>query len=273
VALLSELDGKWPPILVSRETDEIIDGHHRVAAARQLRQSSIAAVLFDGDPDDAYVEAVRRNVEFGLPLTLEERRMAATRLLESHTDWSNRRIAAVCALSARTVDRIRARCPVEEHGPSRVGRDGRVRHVPPELNRLLILDAVRATPEASLRTIAKAVGTSAETVRRVRLAMDLVSADADHLGGATIPPALAPRPAIDLHRRLATEPAVSSTADGRHFAAWFDATDVGPRWSDYVSSVPLSRVYEVADEARRRARAWANFAEAVEERSRGRSAV
>ncbi len=38
----------------------------------------------------------------------------------------------------------------------------------------------------------------------------------------------------------------------------------------YAASVPLSRVYEVSDEARRRALFWAQFAERVESRAKRR---
>jgi hypothetical protein len=45
---------------------------------------------------------------------------------------------------------------------------------------------------------------------------------------------------------------VTSTPDGKEFAAWFDRTNVGRDWRMHVAAMPLSRVYEVADEARRR---------------------
>ena len=37
--------------------------------------------------------------------------------------------------------------------------------------------------------------------------------------------------------------------------------------------IPFSRVYEVADEARRRASAWQEFASSVEARARGRQDI
>ncbi len=52
----------------------------------------------------------------------------------------------------------------------------------------------------------------------------------------------------------------------------FDATAVDSvdRWK-HVGVVPLSRVYEVADEARRRAAFWLGFAETLEGRVRRRA--
>ena len=59
--------------------------------------------------------------------------------------------------------------------------------------------------------------------------------------------------------------AFTSREDGARFAAWFDSSSVrrGDLW-DQVEAVPLSRVYVVADECRRRAKFWEDFADAVE---------
>ena len=172
VEALAELEGRWPPILVSRRDDRVIDGHHRVAAAELLGHTTVAALLFDGTADDAFVEAVRHNIEHGLPLTIDERKAAARRLLTDHAEWSDRRIADVCALSPRTVGRLRAAAkPDTEGADRRVGLDGRTRSQP-ESRRLQILDMVRTNPQASLRTVAQGVGTSPETVRRVRHSLE-----------------------------------------------------------------------------------------------------
>ena len=72
VDCLVALGGAWPPILVSRDDLTVIDGAHRVAAARRMGMARLEAELFDGTPDEAFVEFVRRNVTHGLMLTMAE---------------------------------------------------------------------------------------------------------------------------------------------------------------------------------------------------------
>jgi hypothetical protein len=286
VVNLAELDGSWPPILVGRHDTAVIDGHHRVAAARLLGHTRIAAVLFDGTADDAYVEAVRRNVLHGLPLTLAERKAAAARLLSEHPEWSDRRIAGVCGISPHTVGHLRTELPAIEDGSrSRVGSDGRLRLVQPQANHQQILDAVRTSPDASLRKIARVVGTSPETVRRIRQRRDHgspeptgknVKRSRNRINGYSAKAELAPLSSVttlnasmaECSQRWVTDVALKSTSSGLRFATWFDGSNVDTCWQLYVGAVPLSRVYEVADEARRRGELWLEFARAVEERAR-----
>ena len=59
--------------------------------------------------------------------------------------------------------------------------------------------------------------------------------------------------------------ACSSTDDGARFATWFDRYDVDEAaLFEHPAVVPVSRAYEVIDEARRRARFWSQFADSVE---------
>lgn len=275
VVALAELQGQWPPILVARCDGMVIDGYHRVEAARSLGWSKVPALLFDGTPEEAFVEAVRRNVEHGLPLTIEERKAAARRLLSAHSNWSDRRIAEVCALSGRTVARLRAAGGQRTGDPEqRVCRDGRSRPTRPDATRLQILDAVQANPDASLRAIAQSVGTSPETVRRVRKDMNqqerpsLAPARAGALKEATVVVPTRPAPLSIENVLWTADLAITSTPDGSRFADWFDRTNVAVDWRAYAMVVPLSRVYEIADEARRRSRAWSQFADVVEQRTR-----
>ena len=63
--------------------------------------------------------------------------------------------------------------------------------------------------------------------------------------------------------------AVDSTAAGQTFFAWFARTGVAAEdCAGYGPGVPLDRVYEIADEARRRAIRWREFADYVESRVR-----
>ncbi len=175
VALLAEVPESWPPIVVSRRDGSVIDGQHRVAAARHLGIERLCAVFFDGSPDDAFVEFVRCNVGHGLALTLDERRAALRRILLTHSDLSDRGLASVCGLSPKTVARVRRETNrrtgaggTEAGDKRRVGRDGRQRPVDASAARVRIAEELERQPDASLRTIASAVGVSPETVRTVR---------------------------------------------------------------------------------------------------------
>ena len=58
--------------------------------------------------------------------------------------------------------------------------------------------------------------------------------------------------------------ALAARDGGERFVEWFDSTAVDSvdGW-EHIGVVPLSRVYEVADEARRRAAFWLGFAETL----------
>ena len=60
-----------------------------------------------------------------------------------------------------------------------------------------------------------------------------------------------------------------SHEDGAEFAKWFTRTAVTESCCGFVSAVPLSRIYEICDEARRRSKLWENFAMALASRANG----
>ncbi|WP_241779521.1 ParB/RepB/Spo0J family partition protein [Streptomyces natalensis] len=100
---LAELGTGLPPITVHRGTMRVIDGAHRLRAARLLGHTEIAARFYDGDEDDAFVLAVTMNASHGLPLTLADRTAAAARILTARPQLSDRRIGKVTGLSGTTV--------------------------------------------------------------------------------------------------------------------------------------------------------------------------
>lgn len=281
VAALKELAGDWPPIVVSATDRSVIDGLHRVHAALALGLSRLPCVFFVGAEDDAYAEFVRRNTTHGLPLTLREREGAARHILGRRPEWSDRRLAAVCGLSAGTVARLRhelsgeveePRCATDEDVQlhARVGRDGRRRPVDRQAIRARIAEALEKNPRASLRAVAAIVGTSPTTVRSVQSELARAAAHGGAVPGAQADVA-APWPDLG-HPVDAWVPdaAVLSTDEGSAFAEWFSRTAVGDDWWQHLATVPLSRVYDVADEARRRAQHWSDFARALEAKSRRR---
>ncbi|MFD1047646.1 ParB/RepB/Spo0J family partition protein, partial [Kibdelosporangium lantanae] len=71
-----------PPIVVQRGTMRVIDGMHRLRAARMRGQNEILVRFYDGDDDEAFIVAVRTNVTHGLPLSQADRTAAAARIIE-----------------------------------------------------------------------------------------------------------------------------------------------------------------------------------------------
>jgi ParB-like chromosome segregation protein Spo0J len=278
VETLAQLNGSWPPILISAHDHCIIDGQYRFMAAKRLGLEHIECYLFHGDRDAAFLEALRLNCGQGLTLTIKERELAAGRLIEGHREWSDRRIGALCGLSPTTIGRLRLTI-----GPSptvhsdqldvRAGKDHRLRPLNGEAMRRRVITELRARPHASLREIASVAHCSPETVRSVR--KSLVEE-----GWQARPPVLQPmrQPALQPvpdtgdasdppHEGL--DHAFVSTIEGAAFKRWFETTRVDEdEWRKFVMSVPLGRVYEIADAAMQRSTAWREFARALEARVR-----
>jgi ParB-like chromosome segregation protein Spo0J len=170
VRMLAEMEGGLPPIIVHRQTMRVVDGMHRLRAA-QLRGLDHMDVRFvDGDAASCFVLGVEANVRHGLPLSLEDRKAAARRIVSSHPQWSDRRIASATGLAARTVASLRQ--PATGEGDQlaavRVGRDGRARPVNGAERREVASRLLAENPKASLRAIAREAGVSPETVRNLR---------------------------------------------------------------------------------------------------------
>jgi ParB-like chromosome segregation protein Spo0J len=278
VAALAEVAALWPPIVVNRADSSVVDGHHRIAAARQLGLRELSVTWFDGSVEDAYLEFVRCNVGHGLPLTLAERRHAARRMLRSYAERSDRAIAAVCGVSATTIARLR-----KELGPvdwtsdgtggakGRIGRDGRVRPLNGMALRSRIAQELALRPEASLRAIAGTVGASPETVRSVRNELRAGSGAAKYAatGGPDVISVLNVAPVETPIAPPSEDRAFTDRDGGQEFVDWFEATSVESLdpWS-HIEAIPLSRVYEIADVARSRAEFWTRFANVLETRVR-----
>lgn len=161
VAALADVPDRLPPIIVHWPSLRVIDGLHRLMAARSRGDETIRVRLFEGGETDAFVLAVSENTTRGLPLSPADRKRAARRIIRAFPQWSARRVATVTGLSPGTVAEIRRRTP-EEGGDARIGRDGIAerRHI---ARRLLIED-----PTLSLRRVARVAGLSPETVRTLK---------------------------------------------------------------------------------------------------------
>lgn len=252
----------WPPIIIRRDDNTIVDGHYRYLAARQLGRSHVRCVYFDGEVESAFMEALRQNRDHGLPLSFKDREAAARQVLRFHPDWSDRRVGATCGLAPGTVGRLRGTiATVTDQGGqlnARVGRDGRRRPVDAKASRIRIARVLRDQPNSSLRNIARITGTSPATVRAVK-------AEQSHLAVEDRPQVV---PVIRPVRSWVADAALLSAEEGETFVGWFERTTIKEEWRSFLAGIPLSRVYEVADEARRRAAAWTEFASRIEERVR-----
>jgi hypothetical protein len=278
VTALARRYPRLPPILVRTEDHLVVDGAHTVAAARRLGMHVAYVQWFVGSWAEAAEVFVQRNGADGMPLSPEDRRSLMNSVLRAQPRWSDRRIAQVCGGSPKLAARLRRDLPgTREPNPveKRVGRDGRVRPVHAGAMRERILEMLERRPEASLRTVATALGVSPETVRSVRkeLAPSGPPSVADSESNGT------PESSIEVlleyrHRREVLAPwradnAFRSTRSGTEFVEWFEARAIREE-QGRIEEVPLSRVYEIADEARRRAEFWTGFANSLEARTRGR---
>jgi len=262
VRTLADTSTELPPIIVHRGSMRVIDGAHRLRAARLRGQRQIEVRFFDGDEHDAFVLAVSANVAHGLPLSLADRKNAAAHIVASHPHWSDRMIASVAGLSAATVARIRGdRGDHGEPAPaSRIGHDGKVRPVNPLERRRLARALLLAEPTLSLREVARRVGISPETARAVRsrLRSDEPRRQA---------PAEPPPDAAAVVRRLRDDPALRFSEAGRDLLRLLDTRTVAvERWAAMVSSVPEHCRDSVVKVALECADAWRTFADQLERR-------
>lgn len=107
--MLAQSEEVLPPIIVHRPSMRVIDGMHRLHAATLRGRDVIEVKFFDGSVRDAFVLAVKSNMQHGLPLTLSDRTAAALRIVKTHPEWSDRAVAAATGLAAKTVAAIRRR--------------------------------------------------------------------------------------------------------------------------------------------------------------------
>lgn len=255
-------DQPLPPIIVHRATMRVIDGAHRLRAARLRGLGYIDARFFDGSEADAFVLAVRANIAHGLPLALADRTAAAARIVLSHPQWSDRAIASVAGIAARTVAEIRKRQgdPPPPDGV-RIGQDGRARPVDAAKRRTLASALLTENPDLSLRQVAQVAGISPETVRDVRNRL--------LYGRKPAQPGAAPaedRSAIV--KRLKADPALRHTDTGRtllrilHLHAMDDES-----WEKVLDNVPAHCAEIVVRVARDCAHRWNQLADRLAERS------
>jgi hypothetical protein len=264
----------WPPILVHAKTMVVLDGLHRVCAAKRRGERLIEVRFVNGSRADSFILAVRANTAFGKPLTLAERERSARRILVSHPHWSDRAIADACGLSGKTVGMLRTRSSGEiPHLSARIGRDGKTRPVNVAENRRLAAELIAKTPNASLRQIARESRLSPATVKDVRDRVARGESPVRSGSHPQVPESRAYEQQSLVTTQVLSDSALRSTDDGGAFTEWFASHLVaGQEWEPFVDVVPVSRIYSVVDQARACAAEWRLFAEQLETRVRGRRA-
>lgn len=284
VHMLANLEADLPAITVHWPTMRVIDGMHRLRAAIVRGAETMDVRFVRCDEADIFAAAVAANIRHGLPLSLADRESAAARIVQTHPQWSNRRIAAETGLSHRTVAVIRNRAtgdsPQLHH---REGRDGRVRPLHTTDRRLAAADFMARNPAASLRQVAEAIGLSAGTVRDVKTRLargedpaarhvqpGRAAAELRRRGAAATRPApvtgmSAPRsPAPDvtaiLHS-LSKDPAIRLTDTGREVLRLLRTCAMCAEKLDTLTAdIPPHRAASVADLAKANARFWMSLA-------------
>jgi hypothetical protein len=274
---LVEIEDALPPIVVHRATRRVIDGVHRVRAAMLRQEQLIRARFFDGTSDQAFLLAIRSNVTHGLPLSLADRKSAATRIIDRNPQWSDRAVAEAAGLAAKTVAAIR-RSPTDDRQRSdmRLGRDGRVRPVSGAAGRLRVYEEIIQRPEASLREIARLAGVSPETVRHVRARIERGEDPVARRGGSvqagpTIESgsgAPEPKDMLLALNSLKRDPTLRFTDTGRSLLRWIDAQlVVSGTWPDLVEGIPPHCTDVFADVAKQCSESLLQFAIHLEQRS------
>nr|AHE14808.1 ParB-like nuclease domain protein [uncultured bacterium] len=291
VCLLAELDAMLPPILVHRSTMRVIDGIHRVRAAQAKGEIAIAAQFYDGSEDTVFVVAVEQNIAHGLPLSLADRKAAASRIIASHPNWSDRAIAVTTGLSDRTVRTIR-QCSTAETSQlndrsdrnnrvERIGRDGRARPLNNAEGRHRASQIIAEQPTVALRTVAKVAGVSLGTAHDVRDRMrrrddpipsrQRAAARSGSLVAARKPnrsvTSSSSRNLPSMLESLRKDPSLKFTDAGRCMLRWLCSHVVKPQdWEPLVECIPVHCTDTIAELARSCADAWQEFACALEQR-------
>ncbi|RJO79264.1 streptomycin biosynthesis protein [Nocardia panacis] len=241
--LLAQSLQTLPPIVVHRDSMHVIDGLHRLAAARSKGLRTIPVRYFDGSAEAAFVLAVQSNIAHGLPLSLKDRKVASLRIMLMYPTWSDRRIGVITGLDHKTVGAIRRRAAGEiPQTPARLGRDGRVRRL-----------REPAAPRA-------------ETARPRTLR-----------GHAAVVRAVSPSTqpaAATLIDRLRRDPSLRLSETGRQLLRWLDAAPRTKAESvELAGQLPEHCLNLIHEMARQNAQHWQGFAAMIGDRLDARVGV
>lgn len=311
VQLLLDVAGQadLPPILVQEDGWRVIDGLHRLEAAKIRGDQTIKARFLDCTDSEALVLAIKSNTSHGLPLSKADRVAGAKRVLSAHPDWSDRAIAGITGLSAKTIASLRNRSGDKAQLASkRLGRDGKRRPVAAGEGRRRAAEYISAHPDAPLRQVARETDVSLGTVHDVsarlrhginpeltgrkpaaeRLAIRPAAA-APHAMAAAAAAGLSPAGAngtplrrkrhnetpltwTGMASKVANDPAIRYTERGKEFLRWMalHATHVDG-WREFIDAIPVHWLSVLAPIADDISEEWSMFAERLRSRQEAAS--
>jgi ParB-like chromosome segregation protein Spo0J len=260
VRALAKFEGRLPPIVVHRPTMRVVDGMHRLSAALRRGQDRIEVSFIEGAEHDLFVLAVELNSGQGLPLSQRDRITAATRIVRTHPHRSDRSIARLVGLSAKTIAAVRRRSTEDiPRLNTRLGLDGKVRPLSAAHGRELAGKLMAERPAASLRVIAReagvSLGTAQDVSRRLRAGQDPVPTS-----GSPRPPVPAEPTPVSL-QHLRNDPSLRSSEIGRALLRLLSTHSMPAQmWAQFAAAVPAHSAETVAALARRCAESWLEFA-------------
>lgn len=267
VKLLAEAASsrELPPILVQKNNSRIVDGMHRLEAAKLRGERTIRARFINCADEDAFILAVKSNTLHGLPLSRADRICGAKRILTWHPEWSDRAVGMAAGLGTRTIASLRRRSDdsIQQSG-KRLGRDGKRHPVAGANGRRRAADYLASRPDASLREIAReadvSLGTARDVRARVRRGLEPMTAgqQASAPGRSADPAAAAdaqqPGNIAGLRNmsrtdrqatwtaisaKLINDPSLRYSESGRKFLRWMAmyAMHAG-EWKEFMDAVP-----------------------------------
>ncbi|WP_157868884.1 ParB/RepB/Spo0J family partition protein [Streptomyces atriruber] len=263
VRTLAACTDKLPPIVVHRSTMKVIDGMHRLTAARLNGQETIEVRYFEGSNREAFLLAVELNMKHGLALALSDRKKSAMKILESFPEWSDRAVAVKTGLSGKTVGVLRRKFAGQiAQAPLRVGRDGRVRPLNSHKDRRQTAGVLPEEPDTVLRETAGAAGAPGPSAREAQ--KRLRSQDDGPPPGsearARAPQGLEPAgPLVDPLAQLESlkrDPALKYSNDGREMIRWLEARIIRKTDPGLALPAPAHQARKIAALARACAAQW-----------------
>jgi hypothetical protein len=111
-AALMMSDVTFPPVVLFDDGVKkyLVDGFHRLYAAKRVGRDRIQAVIHNGNKHDGFMYSLQANATHGLQRSNEDKRHCVMKLLDDfeYIDKSDREIAELCAVSHPFVGKLRA---------------------------------------------------------------------------------------------------------------------------------------------------------------------
>ena len=100
----AEIFDLLPPVVVQKGTGILLDGFHRIEAAKFINREAVDVVEMDIPDNELFAEALRRNLAHGLPLTSDERNEAIVRLYRE--GWKQEALAQMWGITHQQISNI-----------------------------------------------------------------------------------------------------------------------------------------------------------------------